>query len=90
MFGFIWMLLVAAIVGFLGDALAPGRMPGGWLGAVVAGIVGSAIGGYLFSAAGLPIGPVIAGFAMIPSIIGAALLVWLLSALAGPLARWGR
>lgn len=89
MFGILWVLLVAAIVGFLGDALVPGRMPGGWIGSIAAGLVGSMVGGYLFSNLGLPTGPMVAGLALIPSIVGAALLVWGLSALAGPLARRG-
>ena len=39
------MLLAAVIVGFIGDALVPGRMHGGWVGAIIAGLLGSAIGG---------------------------------------------
>lgn len=77
MLGFLVMLLVAAIIGFIGDALVPGKMPGGWVGAIIAGLIGSALGGYLFGLARLPSGPVIAGLAIIPSIIGAALVVWL-------------
>lgn len=87
MLGFLVMLLVAAIVGFIGDALVPGRMPGGWIGAIVAGLVGSAIGGYLFNALNMPVGPVLGGLAIIPSILGAALVVLLLGALSGALTR---
>lgn len=87
MLGFLIMLLVAAIVGFIGDALVPGRMPGGWVGAIIAGLLGSAIGGYLFSALNIPAGPVLGGLAIIPSIIGAALVVLLLGALSGALTR---
>lgn len=90
MLGFLLMLLVAAIVGFIGDALVPGAMPGGWIGAIVAGLVGSAVGGYLFAALNLPIGPVIGGLALVPSILGAAIVVWAFSALSGTLARGGR
>lgn len=77
MLGFLVMLLVAAIIGFIGDALVPGKMPGGWVGAIIAGLIGSALGGYLFGLVNLPSGPEIAGLAIIPSIIGAALVVWL-------------
>lgn len=90
MLGFLLMLLVAAIVGFIGDALVPGRMPGGWVGAILAGLLGSAVGGWLFGAMNLPTGPEIGGLALIPSILGAALVVALLSALSGALARGGR
>ncbi|MEB3284701.1 MAG: GlsB/YeaQ/YmgE family stress response membrane protein [Candidatus Sericytochromatia bacterium] len=89
MFGFVWLLLVAAVVGFLGDALVPGRMPGGWIGAIVAGLFGAMLGGYLFHYFSLPAGPIVNGLALVPSIFGAALLVWGLSVLAGPLARRG-
>lgn len=90
MLGFLVMLLVAAIVGFIGDALVPGRMPGGWVGAIIAGLIGSAIGGYLFNAMHLPAGPVLGGLAIIPSIIGAAIVVLILGALSGAMARGNR
>lgn len=87
MLGFLVMLLVAAIVGFIGDALAPGSLPGGWVGAIIAGLVGSAVGGYLFGLLNIPLGPQIAGLAIIPSIIGAALVVWLFSLISGQRSR---
>lgn len=76
MLGFLVMLLVAAIIGFVGEALAPGGVPGGWMGAIVAGLLGSSVGGYLFGGI-LPSGPVLAGFALIPSILGAVVVVLL-------------
>lgn len=90
MLGFLVMLLVAAIVGFIGDALAPGHMPGGWVGAIVAGLLGSAIGGYLFNALNLPMGPVLGGLALLPSILGAALVVFLFGVISSALARGSR
>lgn len=90
MLGFLVMLLVAAIVGFIGDALVPGRMPGGWVGAIIAGLIGSALGGYLFNAMNLPAGPVLGGLAIIPSIIGAAIVVLILGAVSGAMARGNR
>lgn len=90
MLGFLLMLLVAAIVGFIGDALAPGHMPGGWVGAIVAGLLGSAIGGYLFHALAVPVGPVLGGLAILPSILGAALVVFLLATISDALARGSR
>ena len=87
MFGFLLMLLVAAIAGFLGDALVPGHMPGGWLGAIVAGLLGSAVGGYLFGALNIPTGPELGGLAIIPAILGAALVVFLVGLVSGALRR---
>lgn len=85
--GFLLMLLVAAIVGFIADALVPGRLPGGWVGAIIAGLIGSALGGYVFSAANVPSGPVIGGLAIIPSILGAALVVFLWGLIASSMSR---
>lgn len=87
MLGFIVMLLVAAIVGFIGDALVPGTIPGGWVGAIVAGLVGSALGGYLFGLGRIPAGPTIGGLAIIPSIVGAAIVVWLYGVISGQVAQ---
>lgn len=83
MLGFLVMLLVAAIIGFVGEALAPGGVPGGWIGAIVAGLVGSALGGYLFGSWG----PSLAGFALIPAILGAAIVVLLFNLVARGLSR---
>lgn len=83
MLGFLVMLLVAAIIGFVGEALAPGGVPGGWVGAIVAGIVGSALGGYLFG----HWGPSLAGFSLIPAILGAAIVVVLFNLVARGLSR---
>ena len=74
--GFLVMLLVAAIIGFVAEALVPGMMPGGWAGAIVAGLLGSALGGYLFHGV-LAAGPMLGGFAILPSILGAVVVVLL-------------
>jgi uncharacterized membrane protein YeaQ/YmgE (transglycosylase-associated protein family) len=86
MLGFLVMLLVAAIIGFVGEALVPGAMPGGWAGAIVAVLLGSALGGYMFGGL-VPSGPVLAGFALIPSIIGAALVVLLFGLISRAMSR---
>ena len=79
MLGLLVMLVVALIIGMVAEALAPGGMPGGWAGAIVAGLLGSAVGGYLFSGF-VPAGATIAGFALLPSILGAIVVVLLFSA----------
>lgn len=86
MIGFLVMLLVAAIIGFVGEALVPNTMPGGWAGAIVAGLLGSALGGYLFGGV-IPAGADVAGFALIPSIIGAVIVVALFSLISRGLAK---
>lgn len=76
--GLLVALLVAAVIGFVAEALVPGeRMPGGWLAAIGAGLVGSWAGNLLLG----QFGPVVAGFALIPAILGAMLVVVLVTLL---------
>ena len=54
------MLVVAGIVGWLADLIVPGTIPFGWLGAILAGLVGAWLGTALIgnvgpSLAGIPI-----------------------------------
>jgi uncharacterized membrane protein YeaQ/YmgE (transglycosylase-associated protein family) len=68
--GFLLTLFVAGFVGWAADAVVPGRLPGGWLGAVLAGIVGGFIGTLVLG----HIGPTLFGVNLIPAFIGAALI----------------
>lgn len=78
MLGFLILLVVAAIVGAIGEMIAGGKVPGGWLGSILAGLIGAWLGGML-----LHIGPVIGGIDVISAIIGAALFVFLLRLVSG-------
>lgn len=71
--GFILLVVVAFVAGAIGEAIAGGKVPGGWLGSTVAGLIGAWIGSML-----LHFGPVVAGIQLIPAIIGAALFVFIL------------
>jgi uncharacterized membrane protein YeaQ/YmgE (transglycosylase-associated protein family) len=71
--GFIVLLIVAAVAGALGEMIGGGKVPGGWIGSIVAGLVGAWLGGAL-----LHFGPTIGGIQIIPAIIGAALFVFVL------------
>lgn len=81
---FLLLLLVAAICGLLGQAVA-GRGRGGILVAIVLGFIGALLGTWLARAMGLPeLLPVNVGgqtFPVLWSIIGAALFVTILSLL---------
>ncbi|WP_040952153.1 GlsB/YeaQ/YmgE family stress response membrane protein [Gorillibacterium massiliense] len=77
MLGLIVSIIMAIIIGFIGDALVRADMPGGVLGSMVAGFVGAWLGHFLFG----HLGPDIAGFAIIPAIIGAAVVVFLVGLL---------
>lgn len=78
--GLIWTLIVGAIIGVIAGALTSKDMPAGWIGNIVAGLVGSWLGQSLLGTWG----PSLAGMALIPSITGAVILVaivsWILKA----------
>jgi uncharacterized membrane protein YeaQ/YmgE (transglycosylase-associated protein family) len=68
-------VVVAGLVGWAADAVVPGRLPGGWIGAVLAGLVGGFIGHFLFSALHLPgTGLALAGVELIPAFVGAVII----------------
>src|SRR6266542_2482072 len=84
--GLMLTLFVAGLIGWAADAVVPGRLPGGWLGAVLAGIVGGFIGSLLLG----HVGPTLAGVNLIPAFIGAALIAVLAELTVGSRARIGR
>lgn len=74
--GLFLMLLVAALVGFAADALVPGRqIEHGWLGAMGAGLVGSWLGTLMLGR----VGPVLMGVPLLPALVGACVLVLVVS-----------
>jgi uncharacterized membrane protein YeaQ/YmgE (transglycosylase-associated protein family) len=78
-FGLIGLLLhlfMAGLVGALADAIVPGRLPWGWLGAILAGLAGSWLGVLLIGHRG----PVLFGVPIIPGLAGAVILAFVLSA----------
>lgn len=76
--GFIVLLLVAAVVGAIAEALIGYRTGYGWLGTIVVGLLGAWIGSQLFT-----IGPLIGGVYLISAILGAVILVFLLKLITG-------
>jgi uncharacterized membrane protein YeaQ/YmgE (transglycosylase-associated protein family) len=82
MAGLIWLsfgvlalvlhLFMAGLVGALADAVVPGRLPWGWLGAVLAGLVGSWLGNRLIG----ELGPSLFGIALLPGFVGAVILAF--------------
>jgi uncharacterized membrane protein YeaQ/YmgE (transglycosylase-associated protein family) len=81
----IW-LIIAIIVGILGELLAGRRAPNGFIGSIVLGFFSILliVGVFHFSIQGEP---TVAGVPVISAIIGSAILVTLWSSLAYPLAR---
>jgi uncharacterized membrane protein YeaQ/YmgE (transglycosylase-associated protein family) len=81
--GIIISIIMAIVIGFIGSAITNNHMPGGVIGAMIAGFVGAWIGSLLLG----NWGPVIGGFAIIPAIIGAALFILLLALISGGFRR---
>ncbi|MBM7599285.1 putative membrane protein YeaQ/YmgE (transglycosylase-associated protein family) [Virgibacillus halotolerans] len=73
--GFIWMLIIGGIIGWIGGIIAGRNIPGGIIGNIIAGLVGSWLGTLILG----HWGPEVAGFSLIPAIIGAIILVFILS-----------
>jgi uncharacterized membrane protein YeaQ/YmgE (transglycosylase-associated protein family) len=65
--GLVLFLAVAGLVGWLADALVPGELPFGWLGAIAAGLIGSFLGRLLLG----PWGPAVFGIHLVPALLGA-------------------
>ncbi|MFQ6322382.1 GlsB/YeaQ/YmgE family stress response membrane protein [Lactococcus garvieae] len=71
----IWSLIVGAIIGVIAGAITSKGKSMGWIANILAGLVGSAIGQALLGSWG----PSLAGMALIPSIIGAVIVVAVVS-----------
>lgn len=72
---FLWSLIVGGIIGWLAGMIVGKDIPGGVIGNIIAGFVGAWLGNLILG----NWGPRVADFAIIPAIIGAVVLVFLLS-----------
>ena len=72
MLHWLWVLIVGAIIGAIAGALTKNGGSMGWISNILAGLIGSSLGAW---------GPQVAGMAIIPSIIGAVILVLIVSAI---------
>ncbi|AOT56548.1 GlsB/YeaQ/YmgE family stress response membrane protein [Weissella soli] len=79
----IWSLIVGAIIGAVAGAITNRGAAMGWIANIVAGLVGSALGQWLLGTWG----PSLAGMALFPSIIGAVIVVLIVSYVMGISAR---
>jgi uncharacterized membrane protein YeaQ/YmgE (transglycosylase-associated protein family) len=70
---FIWSLIVGGVIGWLASLITGRDIPGGVIGNIIAGFVGAWIGSLLFG----NWGPVIGRFAIVPAIIGAVILAFI-------------
>ncbi|HIW89442.1 MAG TPA: GlsB/YeaQ/YmgE family stress response membrane protein [Candidatus Ligilactobacillus excrementipullorum] len=76
---FIWSLIVGAIIGAIAGAITSKGKSIGWIANIIAGLIGSSIGEALLG----HWGPKLAGMAMIPSIVGAVIVVAVVSFFVG-------
>ncbi|AYC29490.1 GlsB/YeaQ/YmgE family stress response membrane protein [Paenisporosarcina cavernae] len=72
---FILYLIIGGIIGWLAGLLLGKDLPGGIIGNIIAGIIGAWIGGSLFG----DFGPSLWGMAIIPALLGAIILVFIVS-----------
>lgn len=73
--GLLWSLIIGAVIGAIAGAITGRGNSMGWIANIVAGLVGSALGQALLGSRG----PSLAGMALVPSIIGAVILVLIVS-----------
>jgi len=71
----IWSLIVGALIGVIAGAITSRGAAMGWISNILAGLIGSWLGESLLGAWG----PSLAGMALILSIIGAVILVLIVS-----------
>jgi uncharacterized membrane protein YeaQ/YmgE (transglycosylase-associated protein family) len=74
--GFLWMIIIGAIVGALAKLIMPGKDPGGIIVTIILGILGSVVGGFLLGML-LPGRSATSPAGWIGSILGALLLLWI-------------
>lgn len=83
MLSWIWVLIVGAIIGLIAGFITGRGGSMGFLANLIAGLVGSTLGQAIFGSWG----PQMAGMAIVPSILGAVILVLVVSFVLGMLRR---
>ncbi|MEK3731992.1 MULTISPECIES: GlsB/YeaQ/YmgE family stress response membrane protein [Paenibacillus] len=81
--GFLWSLIVGGIIGWLAGLIMGRDIPGGIIGNIIAGFIGAWLGSLLLGTWG----PVIGDFYIIPALIGAVVLVFIVSLVMGSMRR---
>ena len=71
----IWSIIVGALIGFIAGIITKKGNSMGWISNILAGLIGSVIGQSLFGDRG----PRLADMALIPSILGAVILIAVVS-----------
>ena len=75
MLHWLWVLIVGGIIGLIAGAITGRGQSMGWIANILAGLIGYSLGQALIVAWG----PQVAGMAIVPSILGAIILVLIVS-----------
>lgn len=75
--GFLWSLIIGGIIGWLAGLVMGRDIPGGVIGNIIAGFIGAWLGSLILG----NWGPEIGNFYIIPALIGAVVLVFIVSLL---------
>ncbi|HIV75470.1 MAG TPA: GlsB/YeaQ/YmgE family stress response membrane protein [Candidatus Pseudogracilibacillus intestinigallinarum] len=81
--GTLWTLIVGGILGWLAGLIISRDVPGGVIGNIIAGIVGGWLGSMLMG----DFGPEIGGFFIIPTLIGAIIVIGIISFIMGSMRK---
>ncbi|AZS13716.1 GlsB/YeaQ/YmgE family stress response membrane protein [Paenibacillus lutimineralis] len=73
--GFLWSLIIGGVIGWLAGLILGRDVPGGVIGNIIAGFIGAWLGTFLLG----NWGPVLGGFYFVPALIGAIVLVLIVS-----------
>ncbi|HEY4391477.1 MAG TPA: GlsB/YeaQ/YmgE family stress response membrane protein [Paenibacillus sp.] len=73
--GFLWSLIIGGVLGWLASLILGRDVPGGVIGNIIAGFIGAWLGSFILG----NWGPVIGGFYFLPALIGAIVLVLIVS-----------
>src|SRR5215470_15302374 len=73
--GLLATLVVAGLVGWAADLVVPGKLPLGWIGAVLTGLIGGWLGHFVFNALNIHVAQlVLFGVDLIPAFVGALIV----------------
>jgi len=79
MLSLLWSLIVGGVIGAIAGMIVGKDVPGGIIGNIIAGFIGAWIGTSLLG----NWGPDLGGFAIVPALIGAVVLVFVFSLIVG-------
>jgi uncharacterized membrane protein YeaQ/YmgE (transglycosylase-associated protein family) len=71
----LWTLIIGGIIGWVASLIMGRDIPGGIIGNIIAGFIGAWLGSWLLGSWG----PEMGGFFIIPALIGAIILVLIVS-----------